>query len=80
MDKKIKKPTVGIIKDANIAEDIFMTIDADSELVPLFAVYKKNGKIHIDYSPDSNEYEIYGILRSYVDLLELELAESWTNK
>ena len=49
----------------------------EMEKVPLMAIYRDNGKLHLRMNEDEvNIYELYGFLKCYTRVLELDLQDN----
>lgn len=47
------------------------------EEVELVKITKKGAKISIEWTPDTDKYQLLGILRTYTKALEREITEEW---
>lgn len=49
----------------------------ETEEVTLLEITKKNGKTAVTMTPDTDKYQILGILKTYTKALEEELTNEW---
>jgi len=49
----------------------------EKEKIPLAIIYKQNGKLWLEGSPDCNDFELFGFLKTYVVYLEEILVDSF---
>jgi len=64
-----------------MVDEIIKKTNVSKESIPLAAIYKKDGLIHIDVSPEANPlFELLGFLKCYVIKLEDDLVNSMTDE
>lgn len=47
------------------------------EEIELLTIKKQNGTTRVDITPDTDRYQILGILKTYTKALEEELTDEW---